>query len=127
MRKMTAEELKTAVNGSIYTGCGEETVTRAVIDSREAGKGDVFFAMKGEKNDGHNFLEQVFASGCRMAVVSDEEKASKYVGREDITLIMVEDTMKALQTLGTYYLGTLNLKTKVGVTGSVGKTSTIPC
>ena len=124
MRKMTAEELKTAVNGSIYTGCGEETVTRAVIDSREAGKGDVFFAMKGEKNDGHNFLEQVFASGCRMAVVSDEEKASKYAGREDVTLIMVEDTMKALQTLGTYYLGTLNLKTKVGVTGSVGKTST---
>ena len=59
MRGMTAEELKNAVNGSIYTGCGEETVTRAVIDSREAGEGDVFFAMKGEKNDGHNFLEQV--------------------------------------------------------------------
>ena len=62
-------ELKNAVNGSIYTGNGEETVTRAVIDSREAGEGDVFFAMKGEKNDGHNFLEQVFASGCRMASV----------------------------------------------------------
>ena len=82
MRKMTAEELKNAVNGSIYTGSREETVTRAVIDSREAGKGDVFFAMKGERNDGHDFLEQVFASGCRMAVVSDEEKTSKYAGRE---------------------------------------------
>lgn len=124
MRRMTSEELKNAVNGAIYAGREDETVTRAVIDSREAGKGDVFFAMKGEKNDGHNFLEQVFSSGCRMAVVSDEEKASKYAGRDGVTLIMVEDTMKALQTLGTYYLGTLGLKTKVGVTGSVGKTST---
>ena len=124
MRNMTAGELKNAVNGAIYAGREDETVTRAVIDSREAGKGDVFFAMKGEKNDGHNFLEQVFSSGCRMAVVSDEEKASKYAGRDGVTLIMVEDTMKALQTLGTYYLGTLGLKTKVGVTGSVGKTST---
>ena len=102
MRKMTAEELKNAVNGSIYTGSGEETVTREVIDSREAGKGDMLFTRTGVKNDGHNFLEQVFASGCRMAVVSDEEKASKYAGREDITLIVVEDTMKELQTLGTY-------------------------
>ena len=124
MRNMTAGELKDAVNGYIYTGKESETVTRAVIDSREAGEGDVFFAIKGERNDGHNFLDQVFSSGCRMAVVSDEEKASAYAGREDVTLIMVKDSMKALQTLGTYYLGTLGLMTKVGVTGSVGKTST---
>lgn len=124
MRNMTAEELKKAVDGTIYTGRGEETVTRAVIDSREAGEEDVFFAIKGERNDGHDFMEQVISSGCRMAVVSDETKASKYAGREDITLIMVKDTMKALQALGTYYLGTLPLETKVGVTGSVGKTST---
>ena len=78
MRNMTAGELKDAVNGYIYTGKESETVTRAVIDSREAGEGDVFFAIKGERNDGHNFLDQVFSSGCRMAVVSDEEKASAY-------------------------------------------------
>ena len=124
MRKMTAEELKNAVNGSIYTGSGEETVTGAVIDSREAGEGVVFFAIKGEKNDGHDFLGQVFDSGCRLAVISDETKAEKYAGKDGVTLVMVEDTLKALQKLGTYYLGTLGLKTKVGVTGSVGKTST---
>ena len=124
MRKMTAEELKNAVNGKLFAGSADETVTRAVIDSREAAEGDVFFALKGEKNDGHNFLEQVFASGCRMAVVSDETKAEAFAGSEGVTMIMVGDTMKALQTLGTYYLSTLPLKTKVGVTGSVGKTST---
>lgn len=124
MRIMTAEELKNAVNGSIFTGSGEEAVTRAVIDSREAGAGDVFFALKGEKNDGHNFLEQVFDSGCRMAVVSNEKTAEAFRDKDGVTLIMVEDTLKALQTLGSYYLGTLGLKTKVGVTGSVGKTTT---
>ena len=121
---MTAEELKNAVNGTLYAGSADETVIRAVIDSREAAEGDVFFAMKGEKNDGHNFLDQVFASGCRMAVVSDEIKAGAFKGREGITMIMVDDTMKALQTLGTYYLENLPIKVKVGVTGSVGKTST---
>ena len=124
MEKMTAHELKNAVNGSIYTGSPEAFFRRAVIDSREAGEGDLFFALKGEKNDGHNFLGQVFSSGCRMAVVSDETKAAEFANAEGVTMVLVSDTLKALQTLGTYYLGKLGLKTRIGVTGSVGKTST---
>ena len=118
-------ELKNAVNGRIYTGSPEAFFRRAVIDSREAGEGDLFFALKGEKNDGHNFLGQVFSSGCRMAVVSDETKAAEFADAEGVTIVIVNDTLKALQTLGTYYLGKLGLKTRIGVTGSVGKTSTI--
>ena len=124
MRNMTASELKNAIKGSILSGNGEEIVVNAVIDSRLAGPGDVFFALKGEKNDGHDFLGQVFDSGCRMAVVSDEEKAMIHAEREGVTLIKVGNTLDALQTLGRYYLDTLDLKAKIGVTGSVGKTST---
>ncbi len=124
MRKMTAEELNKAIKGRLFCGSGEETVTSAVIDSRLAGPGDVFFAIKGERNDGHDFLGQVFDSGCRMAVVSDEEKASLYKEREGVTMVITGDTMSALQKLGSYYLSTLDLKARIGVTGSVGKTST---
>lgn len=124
MRNMTAEELNKAINGSILSGSGDNTAVNAVIDSRLAKPGDVFFALKGEKNDGHDFLKQVFDSGCSMAVVSDKAKALKYHEAKNVTLILVADTLEALQKFGTYYLGTLDLKAKIGVTGSVGKTST---
>jgi len=124
MRNMTAEEIKNAVGGRILSGRADDAVTNAVIDSRLAGPDDVFFAIRGERNDGHDFLPQVFGAGCRMAVVSNAEKASAFKDMEGVTLILADDTLTALQKLGTYYLGTLDLKAKIGVTGSVGKTST---
>ena len=83
--------------------------------------------MIGENNDGHDFLAQVFEKGCRSIIVSDESKVPK---REFLAdgiqpdIILVEDTTKALQDLAQYYLGTLPMKKKIAVTGSVGKTST---
>ena len=76
MRNMTAEEIKNAVGGRILSGRADDAVTNAVIDSRLAGPDEVFFAIRGERNDGHDFLPQVFGAGCRMAVVSNAEKAS---------------------------------------------------
>ncbi len=128
MRTLTSDNIKEAVNGKMVFGSGNAEIRRVITDSREAGPGDVFFALKGEKNDGHDYLAQVLKNGCRALVVSDMEKTeaavSEVAPEDKPEVILVPDTKAALQKLSAWYLQSLDLKVNVGVTGSVGKTST---
>ena len=128
MRRLSSKEISSAVEGKLYKGNGTNTVSRVVTDSREAGNDDIFFALIGEKNDGHDYLSQVLTRGCRALVISDCDKVNKAIEENDfeenLDVILVEDTKAALQKLSSWYLASLDLKVKVGVTGSVGKTST---
>jgi UDP-N-acetylmuramoyl-tripeptide--D-alanyl-D-alanine ligase len=90
------------------------------IDSRTLHAGELFFAVKGERLDGHDFVEQAQARGAVAAVVSREQIA-RYAVRTN--LLVVEDTLRALQRLATC-VRRLWGKPVVGVTGSVGKTTT---
>jgi UDP-N-acetylmuramoyl-tripeptide--D-alanyl-D-alanine ligase len=87
------------------------------FDSRAVGKGDLFFALKGETTDGHGFVAEAMKRGAAAAVVSrDVENAGG-------TLIRVSDTLKALEGLGR--AARRRSKARIAsVTGSVGKTST---
>ena len=88
------------------------------FNSKDIEKGDIFIALKGGARDGHEFVLDAFARGASLAIVSEEIKnapANK--------LIKVEDTFEALQSLAEYKRQ--NSKAHfIGVTGSVGKTST---
>ena len=87
------------------------------FDSRAVGKGDLFFALKGETTDGHGFVAEAMKRGAAAAVVSRD------VGNAGGTLIRVPDTMKALEGLGR--AARRRSKARIAsVTGSVGKTST---
>lgn len=89
------------------------------IDSRKACPRGIFFALKGEKVDGHDFLEEVAAKGAYAAVV---DKAYKGPGF-GLELFFVEDVLEALQDLARQML--LRKKMKViAITGSVGKSTT---
>ena len=87
------------------------------FDSRAVGKGDLFFALKGETTDGHGFVAEAMKRGAAAAVVSrDVENAGG-------TLIRVPDTLKALEGLSR--AARRRSKARIAsVTGSVGKTST---
>lgn len=127
MREYSVRELLLAVEGELIYGNEDSTVYDVKIDSRQVGLGDLFFAIKGENTDGHLYLGQVIEKGCRTLVVSDEDKVPKeaFLGSQgDVNIIVVEDTLKALQKLAKNYLDGLNTVAKIGVTGSVGKTST---
>ncbi|MGA9896812.1 MAG: UDP-N-acetylmuramoyl-tripeptide--D-alanyl-D-alanine ligase [Terriglobales bacterium] len=90
------------------------------IDSRTIQAGELFFAVKGEHMDGHDFVSPALAKGAAAAVVRKDQLARYPV----ITgLLAVDDTLAALQTLGTA-VRRLWGKTLVGVTGSTGKTTT---
>lgn len=89
------------------------------FDSRLVKPGDLFFALKGEKFDGHDFLKEVAGKGVVAAVVSHQYKGESC----GLVLLKVEDVTAALQTLA----AALQAKRKqkvVGVTGSLGKTTT---
>ena len=88
-----------------------------VLDSRKVEKAFIFIATKGERVDGHDFIPQVMEKGA-LAVVC--EKAPE---AEGIPYILVADSFQALKDIAEYYRKQLSVKV-VGITGSVGKTST---
>jgi UDP-N-acetylmuramoyl-tripeptide--D-alanyl-D-alanine ligase len=90
------------------------------IDSRTIQPGQLFFAVKGERMDGHDFVQQALDKGAVAAVVRKDELA-RYAVKTG--LLAVPDTLVALQTLGAA-VRRLWGKPLIGVTGSTGKTTT---
>jgi UDP-N-acetylmuramoyl-tripeptide--D-alanyl-D-alanine ligase len=90
------------------------------IDSRTMQAGELFFAVKGERLDGHDYVHQALERGAVSAVVQKDQLARYPV---KTCLLAVDDTLAALQTLATA-VRRLWGKPLVGVTGSVGKTTT---
>ncbi len=99
--------------------CPSDLVIRGVsTDSRIPQKDCLFFAIKGEKFDGHDFLWPAYENGCLAAVVHSPPPSPP-----PIPLIEVEDTLKALGILASYYRSKFS-PICLGVTGSTGKTTT---
>ncbi len=98
----------------------EEVAQAYSIDSRTVGPGQLFFAVKGERLDGHDFVRQALERGAVAAVVRRD-----HLGRfpAKVRLLAVEDALVALQTLATA-VRKLWGKPLIAVTGSAGKTTT---
>jgi len=90
------------------------------IDSRTVGNGELFFAVKGERLDGHDFVAGAIAQGAVAAVVR-KDQLHRFPGND--RLLSVDDTLIALQTLATAVRKVWG-KPLIGVTGSAGKTTT---
>lgn len=95
----------------------ETDVTGVSIDSRTINPNDLFFAIKGEKFDGHDFVDKALGLKASAVVCS---KKDRYANGN---IIYVEDTLKALQDFARYYRLSFNIPF-VAVTGSNGKTTT---
>src|SRR5271167_1459801 len=98
----------------------EEVAQGYSIDSRTVGPSQLFFAVKGERLDGHDFVESALEKGAVAAVVR-KDQLGRYPGR--VGLLAVEDTLVALQTLA-MAVRKLWGKPLIAVTGSMGKTTT---
>ncbi|MGD9782508.1 MAG: UDP-N-acetylmuramoyl-tripeptide--D-alanyl-D-alanine ligase [Kiritimatiellia bacterium] len=97
-----------------------EPLRALAVDSRRAGAGDLFFALKGEKADGHDFLSAVASAGACAVVRADFPVNRLPAGGG---FLRVDDVLAALGRFAAGYRATLPARL-VGVTGSVGKTST---
>jgi UDP-N-acetylmuramoyl-tripeptide--D-alanyl-D-alanine ligase len=127
MERMTAGEIAKAVGGQILAGDPALEVTDICTDSRQCKEGDLYVPILGERVDGHRFLTSVISQGAAAVFTSEHTKeaveAMKPEERGTAVWIQVEDTRMALQRLGGFCRNRLQIPF-VGVTGSVGKTST---
>lgn len=122
MQGMTPRRIADACGGILHVPDGpaypaDEEISSIVTDSRKAGPGSVFAAIVGERVDGHSFIPQVFSQGA--ACVITEKELPDAAG----CWIKVNSTLTALKGIAEYYRCYLGIPV-VGVTGSVGKTST---
>ena len=114
MIPMTTGQIALAVGGTLVEATGDEMVTSVCSDSRDAIAGSMFVAIAGERVDGHEFAQQVFAAGASAIL------AARPVGGP---AVVVADPVAALGRLAAHALTGLDV-TVVAVTGSSGKTST---
>lgn len=118
MEALSISEIVKAVNGTLL--CGDETtrITSVSTNSKDLEEGSLFVPIVGERIDAHDFIEDAFSNGavacftCRHEVKNNEKI---YIG--------VDDTKIALQALGSFYRSRFNIPV-IGITGSVGKTTT---
>lgn len=124
MKNMSLSNIAKVCHGT-YHG-DEALLVREVegisIDSRQIEKDWLFVATKGEKVDGHSFIPQV-AEKQALCVLSEKELEKEDWYQGQIPYILVEDSFQAIKELAAFYLEQLSVKV-VGITGSVGKTST---
>jgi UDP-N-acetylmuramoyl-tripeptide--D-alanyl-D-alanine ligase len=119
MQALKCNKIIEAVEGSLIFGHPHTVVTGVSTDSRNVKKGDLFIPLKGSNFDGHDFIGKAIESGAQAILTHKDIE----IIPKDIAVIKVKDTLKALGDLAGYYRKRFNIPF-IGVTGSVGKTST---
>lgn len=113
-------EITEAKCSSISTTIIKENCRGISTDTRSLKKGEIFLALEGENFNGHDFLHQAFSQGAIASIVNE-----KYVNLIDSNypILAVKDTLKAYQKIAQWWRQKLDIPV-IGVTGSVGKTTT---
>lgn len=118
----TIADIIEATGGTLVAGNGEGMVAGVSTDSRTAAPGELFIPLRGDRFDGHDYLEAAFACGVRMVAAERCWLAGRQLPA-GVTCIAVDDTLKALGDLASFHRRRFDLPV-VGVTGSNGKTTT---
>ena len=120
MEELSVQKVIGAVNGRLLAGDPVSTISGVSTDTRSLKPGDLFIALKGEQADGHVYVRQAIESGAAGVLISDE--SSLPAGSRSVA-IKVDDPLWALGDLARYYRSLFKVRV-VGITGSVGKTTT---
>ncbi len=119
---LSIDEIAKACGGKLVLqgASGERLVDSVALDSRKVTPGGVFVATVGERVDGHRFIRETYDKGVILAIT---EKTPEQMQEEWGSYLLVESSLQALKSLAEYYRCKLQIPI-VGITGSVGKTST---
>ncbi|MBE6598677.1 MAG: UDP-N-acetylmuramoyl-tripeptide--D-alanyl-D-alanine ligase [Ruminococcaceae bacterium] len=125
LKTLTPAEISKVTGGrlEIYNGCSPDTPQTAVsINSKEAGEGVIFFAIKGTRVDGCDFIAEAAAMGSTCFLCERVPDSAKECGHP-FCAVVVENVVEAMGTLASWYRG-FSEASFVAITGSVGKTTT---
>ncbi|MBY0062737.1 MULTISPECIES: UDP-N-acetylmuramoyl-tripeptide--D-alanyl-D-alanine ligase [Priestia] len=119
MIKRTLKQLAAMIPGSVFHSGNEAAVIEGVsIDTRTIQQGNLYIPIKGERFNGHTFVDKAIENGSVATLWNKDEENPP----TDISVILVDDTLEALQQLAKSYRHELDIKV-VGITGSNGKTT----
>ena len=118
MLTLNISEIIEATGGQLVSGKAEVIVTGISTDSRRINEGCLFIPLTGERFNGHDYINKALEEGAAAVLTQQDES-----GAEGCSFIRVMDTSKALRDLAAWYRKKFSIPF-VGITGSVGKTST---
>ncbi|MGA8161027.1 MAG: UDP-N-acetylmuramoyl-tripeptide--D-alanyl-D-alanine ligase [Acidobacteriaceae bacterium] len=121
--RWSAADLQPPVPPSATASASEPSATGYSIDSRTLQPGDLFFAVKGERFDGHDFIAAAFERGASAAVIARDRLANLPDAVRRQPLLLVDNPLLALQRLAAAVRRHWG-KRVIGITGSAGKTTT---
>lgn len=119
MESLSIDEIIKYTNGVVVNSNDKKNVVYISTDSRDISDETLYIPIIGERLDGHSFLEDAYQNGCRMFLIDENHTFFK----DDAFIIRVFDTTLALGDIAGCYRMRYNVPI-VGVTGSVGKTTT---
>ncbi len=120
-------EIVVASNGRLENGNDHIEFKNFKIDSRIIKDGDFYIPLIGEHSDGHIYIESAIINGAKGIFVNSnfKDKINEYISiNKDVVIILVDDTLSALQKIGKYNRRKYSNIESIAITGSVGKTST---
>lgn len=123
MKQVTVEDIVKACHGTLLCGDKAQQVEHVSFDSRECKEQMLFVPLIGEKADGHQYIGSAFKNGAVAVFTSEHSLEEIPQEQRGYAWIKVEDTKAALQSLAGWYRGQLPMPI-IGITGSVGKTTT---
>lgn len=125
MIEIAVHDLERATGARALAGAPERICRGCAIDSRQVGEGTIFVAFPGERVDGNDFAPQAIRSGAGAVVLTREPAAEvlTLAGEHGCAVLVTEDPEEFLLALARSYRETLGC-TVIGVTGSIGKTTT---
>ncbi len=133
MTAFTGEEVLAATGGTLLKGRIDCRIRRLCTDSRAVRKGDLFVALKGDRFDGHHFVDGAFKQGAKGVVIEAASadgvdvrrrlRASAAIRGSEPLVVKVKDSLRAYQDLATFHRRRFDIPV-IAVTGSNGKTTT---
>ncbi len=123
--RFDAPSLADAAGGELLRS-GSAAISGGAVDSRSVSEGAIFFALPGERTDGHRFLESAVDAGAAALVISEELDPGRLDALDAsgrVTIVQVADTALALRAVAAAYRARFD-PLVVGITGSLAKTST---
>ena len=127
MIPVKVEQLVQAVGGNLLTGNPAQSIKNVIIDSREQAEDALFVPIIGEKTDGHMYVAGALAGGAKTLFMQKESAYKSEIleiaGKAGASVVAVNDTVEALQKFAAWYRGCFTIPV-IGITGSVGKTTT---
>jgi UDP-N-acetylmuramoyl-tripeptide--D-alanyl-D-alanine ligase len=119
---MTAGEILFPMQGELLRGSLDRSFSAISTDSRTVGEGQLFWALKGENFDGHDFVAEAIRKGAAGAVV-DKHRTGALPANTRAAILCVPDTLKALGDLASWWRHRFQARV-TAITGSAGKTTT---